>query len=44
VALATPLSAIPVAVAMARTVALCVTEIGPLYAVDAAVGVLPSVV
>ena len=44
VALATPLSAIPVAVAMARMVVVWVTEIGPLYAAEAAVGVLPSTV
>jgi len=44
VALATPLSVIPLFVAMARIVAVCATEIGAPYVADAAVGVLPSVV
>jgi hypothetical protein len=44
VALATVLFAIPLAVAIARSVRVCVTEIGPVYTVDAVVGVLPSVV
>ena len=44
VALATVLFAIPLAVASAWSVIVRVTEIGPVYTVDAVVGVLPSVV
>src|SRR5947208_4617828 len=44
VALATLLFAIPLAAASARSVVVCVTGIGPVYTVDAVVGVLPSVV
>jgi hypothetical protein len=36
--------AIPLAVAIALIVVVCVTEIAPAYRVDAVVGVLPSVV
>jgi len=44
VALATVLFAIPLVAASARTVVVRVSEIGPVYTVDAVVGVLPSVV
>jgi hypothetical protein len=44
VALATLLLAIPLAAANALIVIDCVTEIAPVYRVDAVVGVLPSVV
>jgi len=44
VALATALLAIPLAAAIALIVMLWATEIGPLYTLDAVVGVLPSVV
>jgi hypothetical protein len=44
VALATALVAYPGAAATALTVVVCVTVIGPVYGVDAVVGVLPSVV
>jgi hypothetical protein len=44
VALATLLSAIPLAAAIALIVMDRVTEIGAVYGVDAVVGVLPSVV
>ena len=44
VALATALFAIPLAAAIARTVVVCVSGIGPVYMVDPVVGVLPSVV
>ena len=44
VALAIALAVYPGAVAIALTVVVCVTVIGPVYRVDAVVGVLPSVV
>jgi len=44
VAVATSLSAIPLAAAIALTVVVLVTEIGPVYRAEAVVGVLPSVV
>ena len=44
VALATALVAYPGAAAIALIVCVVVTVIGPLYGVDAVVGVLPSVV
>ena len=44
VALATALVVYPGAAAIALTVCVVVTVIGPLYGVDAVVGVLPSVV
>ncbi len=43
-ALATALELYPVATAMASTVSLDETEIGPLYSVEAVVGVVPLVV
>ena len=44
VPLARALVAYPGAAAIALTVVVCVTVIGPVYGVDAVVGVLPSVV
>ena len=44
VALPTTLFAIPLAAAIARTVVVCVSGIGPPYTLDPVVGVLPSVV
>ena len=44
VALATALFAIPLAAAIARSVVVCVSGIGPPYTGDPVVGVLPSVV
>ena len=44
VALAAALFAIPLAAAIARTVVVCVSGIGPPYTLDPVVGVLPSVV
>src|SRR2546428_5313645 len=44
VALATLLLVIPLFAAIALIVVVCATVMGPLYALDAVVGVLPSVV
>jgi len=44
VPVATALFAIPLAAAMALSVVVCVTGIGPAYGVDPGVGALPSVV
>jgi hypothetical protein len=44
VALATALVVYPGAAAIALTVVVCVTVIGPVYGVDEVVGVLPLVV
>ena len=44
VALATLLLAIPLAAAIALSVVVVVTGTGPVYTLDAVVGVLPSVV
>ena len=44
VALATALFAIPLAAAIARSVVVCVSGIGPAYTGDPVVGALPSIV
>jgi hypothetical protein len=44
VALLTSLSNMPLAVAIAFSVVVCVIEIGPVYVAEALVGVDPSVV